>query len=209
MAALPPANNATMFADNGVNNVGNGFDGGGGYYGGDYSSGMVCCGTCEQDHWCCLGGNAMCAVGACVCPELAFAYNYVLATRPKNTDAYLGHGIVPFLCHTMTDLLVWSASRSLGGPIWLFVPLGFVMRANHRQALFGHDAIRASGATGVEAESCAESVIVELLCWGCSLSQIHSRLRARADTNQGYPIKGVEWLGTLYVPEGVTNSMSM
>ena len=192
-----------------VNNNNIGFDGGGNnYYGGDYDNGMVCCGACEHNHWCCLGGNAMCAFGACVCPELAFAYNYVLATRPKNTDAYLGHGVVPFLCTLMADLVVWSTSRSLGGPVELFIPLGFLLRATHRQALFGHDAVRAAGGNSTDAESCAESVLVELLCWGCSLSQVHSHLRARADAGQGARIKGVDWLGTLYVPEGATtNSM--
>jgi hypothetical protein len=205
MAAPIPANNASMFADNNNNDYGNDNYGGGGSGGDDYNSGMVCCGTCEHDHWCCMGGNAMCAVGACFCPELAFAYNYVLATRPKNTDAYLGHAVVPFFCQAVADLVVWSASRSMGGPMWLFVPLGFVLRANHRQALFGHNAVKAAGSG--EAESCAESIIVELLCWGCSLSQIHSHLRDRADNNQGYNLKGVDWLGTLYVPENVTNSM--
>ena len=119
MAAPVMAN--TLADANFVNNNNNAYDGG--VYGGDYDTGMVCCGACEHDHWCCLGGNAMCALGACVCPELAFAYNYVLATRPKNTDAYLGHGVVPFLCITMADLVVWSTSRSLGGPLALFVPL--------------------------------------------------------------------------------------
>ena len=203
MATAPVMPNATMYADQAANDYGNINNN---YYGGnDYGSGMVCCGACETTHWCCCGGSAMCALGACVCPELAFAYNYVLATRPKNTDAYLGHGVVPFLCQTIGDLLVWSASRSLGGPIWLFVPLGFLLRANHRQALFGPAAIKAAGSGDVE--SCTESVIVELLCWGCSLSQIHSHLRARADSGQGLELKGVDWLGTLYVPEGLTNTM--
>jgi hypothetical protein len=151
--------------------------------------------------WNC-GGDCCCCLGACVCPGMAYAYNYVLATHPHNPDANLAHALCPFMWHTGLDLCVWGVGCRFGAPPGIIFPLSFLLRATHRQALFGHAAVAQSG--GGVPESLAESIAVELLCWGCSLAEIYSHLKQHP--HQHPNLHGVDLLGTLSTqPQYVNN----
>lgn len=155
------------------------------------------------DHWCVdCGGDMCCCVGACVCPSLAYGYNHVLGMYPYNSEHYVMHGVLPCVTHGLADTLVMGVGQTCHAPLYALFPLGFLLRATHRQALFGPTA-----QTEGRPESLAESAIVELLCWGCSLAQVHSHLRKRIQSRSSPKLEGSSILGTLYVPS-TENSMN-
>ena len=120
----------------------------------DFDGGIGLC-VCLNDSEACCN----CLLGT-FCPCCMYAHNYQTAGGQSF--------FLPCCCHMVADCAVSGAASS--GPAGvaqpIHVPLGCVLRANHRQAIAKNGN-----------ENYIESILVETLCWGCSMAQISKYLK--------------------------------
>jgi hypothetical protein len=142
----------------------------------EWESGLCnCCGSC---------GDCCCVVAACSCPSLGYGLNYSLAVQKEND---LCTCCLPCCIHTMLDVLVSAILGYCFSIPYLVLPVSTTIRIMQRSIIERRK------------EALPLTCMEELFCWGCSIGEMHRRLRAREE--QGLPpYEGNAILGTLNEP---------
>lgn len=140
---------------------------------------------------CCEGNKANCCfcAMACCCPAIGYGMNYSLAVNDQRQNNKSGCAcLLPCFFHGALDGLMSTIGHYATAASWLNVPLGCILRANHRIRVLP------------SSESYCEALLVEAFCWGCSMAEVRRMLQ---DKSVPYPSSN-HALGLLSPP--VTNS---
>ena len=138
-------------------------------------------------------GCCMCVLGF-TCPAIVYGLNYNIAAN-KNKDDLLGC-LLPCMVHECMDNCSWSLSSALHCGVTTAVPLGCLLRYNHRRA-----AVKLAKSN----ESSLASFCTEVWCWSCSVSQVNRQFRQSQHGNSMMTQSDNFVLGTVSVPD-VANS---
>ena len=115
------------------------------------------------------GNCCFCCLSA-FCPSIGYGLNYNLATQKSCC--------IPCILHFCCDGLVSSITQGLFQlNAALNLPLGCILRVNHRQFFAGFDATTDDDtADNKHRETLLSSLILEIFCWSCSLAQVRREI---------------------------------
>ena len=144
---------------------------------------------------CCSDADsACCCIGACACPAVAYGLNYVKATKKSGGEGCccpcLAHGAFDSALPTLVHFACPAASAVMS------VPLGCCLRLTHRRTVLTAYTHSGSSSTKKNNLSLLEDALIELFCWGCSLTQISRVL----DAHPASRLDGDDVFGTLSLP---------
>ena len=146
--------------------------------------------TVGLDGCCDDAATACCCVGACLCPQIAYGFNYAKAIRSPEDVACccpcLAHGVVDAALPTAMHFACPTATAALS------LPLGCCLRVTHRRAV-----LAAYHPQPNKQRPLWQDALIEFCCWGCSMVQV-SRL---IDSQPGLRLTSTSSvLGTLSLP---------
>jgi len=123
------------------------------------------------------------------CPSIGYGLNYSLGSKPQN-EALTSACIMPCCVHLCCDGAVSAITQSLHLGLGCHLPLGCILRQNHRQMFAGHDT--------PQNESFFCSLLTEIFCWSCSLAQVRREILHRQANDSAFHLDGYPYIGVFH-----------